>query len=418
MKHSNRHIGNIIVLLLLFTVSLLRAQDPVGEFLKTKGVDAGATSIYVLDLQSGEVLGQHNASRPVVPASVMKCVTTASLLETVGENWEYETHVFGTGPVRDGVLEGNILVEGSADPSLNSRNDKEGADFIREIIHVLREENVDTVRGRIIVDESRFAGAAVNPTWQTGDLAHAYGTGTHGFNFEDNASGGSSVRDPAGVFMTKLKGAMARNNIVLQESDGLSDKRQKLLVTHRSAPVQDIMRSCMMRSDNQYAEAMLRTFSSRQGHDGSVARGASSEMDFWKRRRLPMEGVRIVDGSGLSRDNRLTARFLAQILAKMASNPYYASFFPLAGQEGTLRKFAVGTRLEGYAAMKTGSMNGIQSYAGYLLNDDYEPTHVIVIMMNNLRDRAGARTAFAAMLEKMLFPQETEIPITDENENE
>ena len=116
MKHSNRHIGNIIVLLLLFTASLLRAQDPVVEFLTTKGVDAGATSIYVLDLQSGEVLGQHNASRPVVPASVMKCVTTASLLETVGENWEYETHVFGTGPVRDGVLEGNILVEGSADP--------------------------------------------------------------------------------------------------------------------------------------------------------------------------------------------------------------------------------------------------------------------------------------------------------------
>lgn len=414
-----RHKAVILFLLLSLLSQVMRAQDaaedPVVEFIATKGLDSDVTSLCVLDLRTGDVLGEYNATTPVVPASVMKCVTTASLLRQVGQDWKYETPVYVTGPVRRGILEGNILVEGSADPSLNSRNNLESADIISEIVQALRDAKVDTVRGRIVVDESDFAGAAINPTWQSGDLPHAYGTGTHGFNFEDNASGSSSVRDPSAVFVSRLKGALERNGIVIEGREGMPGHRAELLGTHRSAPVQDIMRSCMMRSDNQFAEALLRTYSRQKGHDGSIAKGAESETDYWKHRKLPMKGVRIVDGSGLSRDNRLTARFLAELLAAMAENPYYASFFPLAGQEGTLKKFAVGTSLEGYAALKTGSMKGIQSYAGYLLNDDYEPTHVIVIMMNNLRDRAGARAAFTRMLERLLFPQ-TVIPQTEHDE--
>ena len=124
-------------------------------------------------------------------------------------------------------------------------------------------------------------------------------------------------------------------------------------------------------------------------------------MNYWKSRRIPADSVRIVDGSGLSRSNRLTARFLAQLLRKMATNHYYASFFPLAGHDGTLRKFLAGTRLDGYVALKTGSMNGIQSYAGYKLDDNFEPTHVIVVMVNNMADRARARAGIQKMLEAL-----------------
>ena len=78
----------MIILLSLCVVPGADAQeqtlDPVAEFLETPGVDAKATGIYVLDLQSGEVIGGHNADKPLTPASVMKCVTTASLLGQVG----------------------------------------------------------------------------------------------------------------------------------------------------------------------------------------------------------------------------------------------------------------------------------------------------------------------------------------------
>lgn len=111
-----------------------------------------------------------------------------------------------------------------------------------------------------------------------------------------------------------------------------------------------------------------------------------------------MQGVNIVDGSGLSRQNRVTSDFMAHVLRKGSSDPYYASFFPLAGQEGTLKRFLNGTPLEGYVAMKTGSMNGIQCYAGYKLDDDYVPTHLIVVMLNEMSDRASARKVVEKIL--------------------
>ena len=113
-----------------------------------------------------------------------------------------------------------------------------------------------------------------------------------------------------------------------------------------------------------------------------------------------MEGVSIVDGSGLSRANRLTAEFLAGVLTEMADNVEYASFFPLAGQEGTLKKFLAGTPLATYIALKTGSMNGIQCYAGYKVDEDFAPTHAVVVIGNSF---PGSRAAFRQAVETMLL---------------
>ena len=154
----------------------------------------------------------------------------------------------------------------------------------------------------------------------------------------------------------------------------------------------------MMRSDNQYAEAMLRTLAVIQGKPGSTGDGAKTNTDLWTANKAPMSGVHIEDGSGLSRQNRVTAAFMTHVLKTMWHDPYYVSFFPLAGQEGTLKSFLKDTPLEGYLAMKTGSMNGIQCYAGYKLNDDYEPTHTVVVIMNQMPNRTAARKAVSDLL--------------------
>lgn len=122
-----------------------------------------------------------------------------------------------------------------------------------------------------------------------------------------------------------------------------------------------------------------------------------------------MEGVKIADGSGLSRSNRVTARFMADVLAHMADNPYYASFFPLAGQEGTLRRFLAGSKLDGAIALKTGSMSGIQCYAGYKLDDDYAPTHIVVVMLNEMTNRGAARAQVEKLLMQTFFPEDANI---------
>lgn len=178
------------------------------------------------------------------------------------------------------------------------------------------------------------------------------------------------------------------------------DGTRAILLDHQSPPIDDIMRSCMKRSDNLYAEALLRTLALLCGKPGDTGEGAAIEMDFWKKKGADMESVLLIDGSGLSRFNRMTAKFITDVLVKMSYNADYVSFFPLAGQEGTMRSFLKDTPLDGYIAMKTGSMGGVQCFAGYMLDEDYAPTHVVVILIN---DFPGTRSAVRDKAAKMLL---------------
>lgn len=298
-----------------------------------------------------------------------------------------------------GTLHGDLVIKGSGDPSLNSAHVADNTDICVEIADALKRAGIHRIEGTVRIDEEVFAGPAIPPSWASGDLPHSYGTGQHGLNFEDNCRGKSSVSNPSDVFRTRLDAALRRACISLSGSkDNSKDVPVRNLFTHESVPYDEIMRSCMMRSDNQYAESMLRTIAVRSGEKGSTEKGANLNSDFWRKKKVPMSGVNIVDGSGLSRSNRVTAEFMAGVLSAMKNNPWYASFFPLAGQEGTLKNFLCNTPLEGYIAMKTGSMNGIQCYAGYKVDEDYAPTHAVVIMMNKMGNRSSARAAAAKML--------------------
>lgn len=381
-----------------FLSPCLAMADAVADFTSSPSYPSGASSLLIVNLRTGKVKAAHNADLPLVPASIMKCVTSATLLDEVGPEWRFLTPVYITGHISSGALEGNLVVEGSGDPTLGSRNDPPSADFVGEIVDALKKRGIERIEGKIIIDESLWTGPAQNPQWASGDLSQSYGTGTHAFNYADNCSGKTSVKNPAAIFEGKLKAALTASGIKVAGKEIDAKKRIKL-GEHRSAPVDEIMRSCMMRSDNQFAEALFRTASIRDGGKGSFESAASNVSRRWREKGCPMNGVKIVDGSGLSRANKVTARFMASVLRKMAADPYYASFFPLAGQEGTLKKFLAETPLDSYIALKTGSMNGIQCYAGYKLDDDYVPTHAVVVMINEMNNRASAR----ATVEKTLL---------------
>lgn len=405
----NKPVLSMLAWLLIALCALSAHADAIEDFANSPAINADKAAVLITDLKTGKTLAAHNETLPLIPASIMKCVTTATLLEAVGHDFGYETDVYTTGKVNDGTLHGDLLINASGDPSLNSKHLPEGGDFPKEIAEALRRKGIRTIEGTIRIDESVFSGPAVNPTWASGDLPHAYGTGSHGLNFEDNATGSRSVSNPASVFRSRLKNALASKGVKVTESeDASTDSHRRKLLTHRSPDLEDIMRSCMMRSDNQYAEALLRTTGHIKGKEGSADAGAEYELNYWKRHKAPTDGVKIVDGSGLSRSNRMTARFMTHVLRNMARDPWYASFFPLAGQEGTLKKFLAGTPLDSYVAMKTGSMNGIQCYAGYLLDDDYAPTHTIVVMLNEMGNRAAAREQISKLILKLFADDNTE----------
>lgn len=376
-------------------------NDAVSEFLKRNGIPNSSVSVKIIDLEDGSTIASHNENSSLIPASILKSVTTAALLESTGPDWRYHTRIYIDGPNDLGYLRGNLIIEGACDPTLNSDKEPYSEDIVEEICQALSSQLINRIEGNIIIDESNFSGDSHPSSWAKEDRNKYYGTGSHGLNYSDNANGDFADHRPSSTFINILKRSLQNHNIDLEQKD-MPEGRRIQIFDHQSAPIDEIMRSCMMRSDNLFAESMLRTYGKLEGCDGSTIQAAAHEMNLWEEKNLPLEGVRIVDGSGLSRSNKVTANFISELLKEMSGNPHYASFFPLAGQEGTLKKFLAGTSLDGYVAMKTGSMKGIQCYAGYKLDDDYMPTHVIVIIMNEItKSRDKAKEAAEKMLLKI-----------------
>ena len=404
-KMTNRNkFRNIKLVMLFLTLGILEvfAVDPqaaVDEFVRRSGVRAESLAVKVTDLKDGSILGSHNPGSPLVPASIMKSVTTAALLGEAGPDYRYHTRVYIDGVMDMGILRGNLIVEGSGDPSLHSTAEPYGGDIFREIAEILRDMGIHQIEGSIVVDETAFPGPSRPATWMKADYSTSYGTGFHALNYRNNVSGNKAVENPGSLFARHLTSRLAEEGIPVYGRDMKVGKRTQIL-DHLSPPLDEIMRSCMMRSDNLFAESMFRTYSKLSGGSGSAVEAANSAMSKWEKEDLPFDGVIIVDGSGLSRSNRVTADFMTGMLSEMSGDATYASFFPLAGQEGTLRRFLAGTPLEGYIAMKTGSMRGIQCYAGYKLDDDYVPTHTVVIMMNDI---TGSRDTAKKAAERMLL---------------
>lgn len=389
---------------LLFAAALIYAASPLETFLGNKAVNAPNTAVFIQDLTSGEVIAQHNIDTPLLPASIMKTVTIAALLKEKGPDERFHTLVYADGLIKNGTVEGDLVVVGGGDPTLGADCLPESADIAGEIIASLRSMGVKMIDGGIRVDTALYAGPACPSSWVGEDRREAYGTGSHALNFRRNASGSRAVKDPASVFLHYLKSRLSDAGIavsgpLIANGEGVRDPgRATLLVDHVSDRYAEVMRSCMMRSDNLFAENLLRSFALARGMEGSTAAGAKEMMSYWTDNDVPAKGVMIIDGSGLSRSNRVTAKFMAGIMKEMYEDEEYASFMPLAGQEGTLSDFLKDTPLDSYVAMKTGSMRGIQCYAGYLLDEQFAPTHSIVIIMNGIGRRSQARHAAERLL--------------------
>ena len=395
----------IVALMSLLIVALFGyAGRGIGELVATEHIDSASVAVMIVDLHNDSVLESFNATKSMIPASVMKAVTIGSLIGSTGIDYRYSTRVYMCGDVVKGVLNGNLLIVGGGDPSLNAQSGPQSGDIVEECVNALKKEGINQIKGDIKVNQSIFPAPSVHPTWAKEDLKYGYGAGCFGINFENNCytkgSQSYSMANPAVTMIRRIKEACGNAGIAIDGMTLNDANSRKLIVDHRSATIDEIMRHCMRVSDNLYAESMLRTLAMVKGQSATTANGVELENKMWRGKNLSFNGVNIVDGSGLSRTNRMTATFLTDVLKEMSGNVDYVSFFPLAGQEGTLKSFLKDTELDSYIALKTGSMRGIQCYAGYKLDDDYAPTHVVVIMINNFK---CSRSIVRELCEKMLL---------------
>ncbi len=165
--------------------------------LNAPGLDRNLWGVAVTDLE-GRLLYGRNAERLFVPASNTKLVVVSTALTLLGPDYTVPTSVYGTGPVLEGELQGDLVLYGRGDPTFSKRCydidetkpgvcDDDAAARFRDLARQLRERGVRSIAGDLVGDGSYFDGELVHPGWETYDLNWWYAAPVSGLGFNDNS---------------------------------------------------------------------------------------------------------------------------------------------------------------------------------------------------------------------------------------
>lgn len=152
------------------------------------------------------------------------------------------------------------------------------------------------------------------------------------------------------------------------EHKNVSAKR-KTLLSIQSPVLSEIVNFTNIKSDNTYAEQLLRTIGLVKGNEGSCEAGIIAVKNYWQSLGVNLEGLNMTDGSGLSRSNLVTTSLQASILQKISQQKWFPAFdksLPVAGKNGSMASLCKGTASENNLHAKTGYINRARGYAGYV----------------------------------------------------
>src|ERR1035437_485072 len=122
-----------------------------------------------------------------MPASNMKVVTLATAAERLGWNFTYETKLMTAGAVADGVLDGDLIVVGSGDPTIGGRGGSATSVF-EAWADKLRADGLTEIRGRIVADARAFDRESLGAGWAWDYLASGYAAGVSALQFNESVA--------------------------------------------------------------------------------------------------------------------------------------------------------------------------------------------------------------------------------------
>ena len=174
------------------------------------------------------------------------------------------------------------------------------------------------------------------------------------------------------------------------------------LFVHKSEPLSALVRVTNFTSNNNYAEHIFRRLAAQNATPASNNAAIAVEKNFWQQRGISFDGISLNDGSGLSPFDAFSANFLNQILLEMYHSPQFPAYLnsiPLAGKEGTVKNFLKQNKTAQIHA-KSGSMAGVQSYAGYILKGG--KTYTFCIIVNHFDSRKQVRKEIESWILKVV----------------
>jgi D-alanyl-D-alanine carboxypeptidase/D-alanyl-D-alanine-endopeptidase (penicillin-binding protein 4) len=332
--------------------ALQTAPDPAAEgimrqYLKAWGAKGAAQPNQGVWIQSGlSILADHQGNVPLPAASLTKIATTLAALEKWGPSHQFETLVSATGPIKDGVLQGDLVITGSGDPF-----------FVWEeaiaLGNSLNQLGIRRVTGNLLITGDFYMNFQDNPAI-SGQLLQQ---GLNGSMWSPEIVGQYSAM-PKGTAKPQL--AIAGSVQVAT----ISIPKQLLLLRHRSLPLTQILKEMNIYSNNPMAEMLTKSVGGAQVRSQLAAQSAN----------IPPTEIQLVNGSGLGVENQISPRAVCAMLITIEQflQPHQlsvADMFPVSGRDkrGTMeaRHMPVGT------AIKTGTLNTVSALAGVLPTRDH-----------------------------------------------
>ncbi len=224
----------------------------------------------------------------------------------------------------------------------------------------------------------------------------------------DTWEAGLAVLDPARCAAQVFRDVLAARGI--RVSRGLATSSAPLpagarvLASHESLPLAEMVRVVNKVSQNLHAEMLLRLLGAKAKGEGTAKKGSEAVAEVLRRLGVEDAGFSRVDGSGLARTNVLTPRGLVSLLVAMDRHPHAAAFrdsLPVAGRDGTLEKRMKGTAAEGRVLAKTGTLSMTNALAGYATAGRGERLAFAIVVNNHAgkgRQAVAAIDAIAAVL--------------------
>jgi D-alanyl-D-alanine carboxypeptidase/D-alanyl-D-alanine-endopeptidase (penicillin-binding protein 4) len=376
----------------------------------------GYWGVLIVNPRTGDTLYSKNAGKLFMPASNMKIVTSAAALTLLGPDYTYKTTFLTDGPVRDSLLDGDLIVIGRGDPTISDNMRGVATTVMDALADSIRAHGIRQITGRLVRVGDAFPDSTRGYGWEWDDLGEYYAAGVDELIFNegmapttlrpppdtvrDSAYSGPA-KDPATAYLNALNDAMIRKGITLDA--GVLDSilptpfKMDTLFTFVSLPMRNIIPALMKPSQNQIAEILLKTIGLERGGMGtadSARKIVAQQLLAWG---VQPDGFVIRDGSGLSRHDHLTPETIVRVLDRMQQDTAFSVFYnamPIAGIDGTLKDRMKGTPAEGNVRAKTGSISFARSLSGYVTTADGERL-IFSILANNWTTPSSVVTGVA-----------------------
>jgi len=398
MQNSTRLL-TLFILLVVGTTFRLPAQDralnsveiELQRLIQDPGLKHGQVGFVATNLDNGRVIVEHHNYRALIPASIQKVVTTATVLKQHGPSYQFHTTLAHSGSITAGTLQGDLYIIADGDPTLNSRYFS-GDEHFQKIKAALEEAGIKKIEGRLVLDLSIYDEHTTPDAWSWEDMGNYFGATPTGLMWNDNMievhlrSGqvGTDVvlaqpwpeyrpfsleidiqaaqgdKDDAWFF------SAPKSDMIYGKGTIPAHKQDFVVKISNPDPVltfgQDLVRELKLGEPEIYIShsdldvetktlldiysAPLETIAKVTNHQSvnlyaealnilndththqkSVEGGVYAAMAQLKQWKVNTSGVRMLDGSGISPMNRMTPQTMVELLGAIYRDDVYPAFY-------------------------------------------------------------------------------------------